>query len=254
MTNLVETQRLKTLLSSWLRRLSWGLPGNKCVYDEHLLQLPSLLDVVDRPELNGRQVSDHRLQELAMAPSDGSLEVWQDEETDHICLQAKGSRFMASGTSHDGVLAHIKRYEGDRYVLVYDEVHLAPSAPSGFGAVTFYRAAQAAQAIGLHHIQLFAAGGKSYKTDHCGWWGQPYIGYYSWPCFGFDAPLTEQTRDLLAGTSFDQSGTSLLDVMQWDRSWWKNNGAGCHMTFDLADRSRSWHTLKAYMRGKGYMT
>jgi hypothetical protein len=132
----------------------------------------------------------------------------------------------------------LKRDESGFY-LNYEHVLLAEDAPQGLGAVAFYRAARSAKAIGLSRIELDAAGGQGYKMGIEGGWWRSYNGYYSWPRFGFDAEITSETRERLKGTPFDPACTTLLQLMEWDADWWKANGAGGPMVFDLAAGRRS---------------
>jgi hypothetical protein len=222
-----------------LRELLWRMPRNRCTHDKEFLSLP-ILEIYDRPALNGRMISDHALQCVAMAPSDGCLEVWFDEDQKRFGLEAFKSKHIEVNGS---VRSFIKRAD-DGFILQYESVLLAEDAPAGLGAVAFFRAAQAAKMLGLLRIELDAVGGEGYKMALPGGWWRPYNGYYSWPCFGFDAPITAETQKRLKGTSFDQKSTRLLEIMAWDPAWWKENGAGGPMVFDLTPSSRSWHALR----------
>ena len=225
-----------------LRELLWRMPRNRCLHDREFLSLPTI-EIYDRPALNGRVISDHTLQCLAMAPSDGCLEVWLDEEHQRFGLEAFRSKHIEANES---VRSFIKRTDNG-FVLQYESVLLAENAPAGLGAVAFFRAAQAAKTLGLLRIELDAVGGEGYKMGLPGGWWRTYNGYYSWPRFGFDAPITEETRKRLVGTSFDPKSTRLLEIMAWDSGWWKQNGAGGPMVFDLTSSSQSWHTLHKYL-------
>ncbi|ALV05380.1 hypothetical protein DES44_3100 [Roseateles depolymerans] len=237
------TSKLHGFKSQMRRELAWRLPGNRCRYDCELMKLP-VMQVFARPVLNNRLVDDFQLQSIAMAPSDGALETWFDEDEQQFGLEVRRSRFIERNQS---VRSFIKRDE-EGFFLHYDSVLLAEDAPAGFGAVAFFRAAQAAKAMGLTRVVLDAVGGAGYKMGIEGGWWREYNGYYSWPRFGFDAEITPSTRERLKETSFDQTATRLLDLIEWSADWWKHHGAGGPMVFDLKPGSRSWHTLSTYLR------
>ena len=64
-------------------------------------------------------------------------------------------------------------------------------------------------------------------------------GWYTLPRFGFDAPLPPETLDKLP-ESFAASRT-LLDLTATieGRLWWRENGHGAELTFDLSENSRA---------------
>lgn len=140
------------------------------------------------------------------------------------------------------------RVDGSGDPFLYFELILFDAqAYPGFGAVAFYRAAQAAQRVGLTRIELLAAGGQGYKYS----WTRPFNGYHSWARFGFDAPLWPTTLQKCAQVPHLANCRTLLDIIAVDPGWWKANGDGCDMAFDLRQGSRSRHTLLTYLKERG---
>lgn len=223
----------------------WSAPGNGSTYDQEFSRLAEI-ECHTRPSFNGKEVSDRKLQMLGLAPSDAYVAVWLDEDRKDFGIFSEGSRFIRKGEYLQTYIGN----ENGKPFLEIEHVMLDNDAPAGFGAVALWRCAQAAQSLGFSHIELMAAGGASYKH------GSPtrsdYNGYYSWPRFGFDAELYPATKALLKGKPGLESCTTLLELIECDASWWKDNGSGCMMTFDLAEGSRSWHTLVTYLQAKGY--
>lgn len=75
-------------------------------------------------------------------------------------------------------------------------------------------------------------------------------GYYTWPRFGFDGPLSRLLRRRLP---FElRSACSVLDLMEDEhgRRWWREHGTTISVVFDLAPASRSWRTFREYLSRK----
>lgn len=221
------------------RNVAWRVPGNRSPHDLHFRKLP-VIEIYDHPTLGERVVDRYAMQALCMAPSDSLVEVWV-EDNRRVWMEARKSRFIQKGKS---LRVSVERFP-DGVVLDFESIMFTDDAPTGLGATAFFRAAQAARRLGVDRVELLAAGGATYKVD--GQWMEQYNGYYSWPRFGFDAPLTEETKKLLAGSPEREGCASLLDLMACDAQWWSDNGGGCRMTFDLSRGSRSWQTLNAYL-------
>lgn len=75
-----------------------------------------------------------------------------------------------------------------------------------------------------------------------------YNGYYTLPRLGFDGILsdTDQIRAKEAG--FIVTNVSELMDTPEGRKWWKENGSGLDLSFDLTDGSKSFETLNEYMK------
>ena len=81
--------------------------------------------------------------------------------------------------------------------------------------------------------------------------GSALRGYYAWPRYGFDAPLSKDITARLPEAL--ASARTLLDLMATPegRIWWRNHGRGLDVVFDLAPGSRSLQVLDEVLREKG---
>ena len=143
--------------------------------------------------------------------------------------------FDASGTIHN------------------EELFLKESAPRGTGTKMLAREVDTAARLGFTDIETF--GSRSDDKE------MPANGYYTWPRLGYDAKLADanwQTgREVFARTELAKhfpGATKVSDLMKTPqgRDWWKANGQGMHLTFDLSAGSLSRRTLDSYMAEHGY--
>jgi GNAT superfamily N-acetyltransferase len=72
-------------------------------------------------------------------------------------------------------------------------------------------------------------------------------GYYTWPRFGFDGPLSTAIRRQLPAEI--AAARSVLDLVesQNGRRWWRRYGVAILVRFDLAENSRSWRVFLQYL-------
>jgi len=111
----------------------------------------------------------------------------------------------------------------------------------GSGTEIFANQVEAAASLGIKKIKTHAAGPPSFN------------GYYTWPRFGYDQPLSDTggiDRDVRERVmrKFPNART-IQDVMKTKegRDWWRDNGSDLYnMTFDLSPDSKSMKVLKAY--------
>jgi GNAT superfamily N-acetyltransferase len=133
----------------------------------------------------------------------------------------------------------IKR-DGDKVTINNRSFHVADeSRGKGIGADVFGRQVHHAADLGVDHIHTLAEGTGGSN------------GAYTWPRFGYDAPLDRSyyhssLPPALAGA------TRISDLMKTPegRSWWKENGAGGEMKFDLKTGSLSRQAWDAYRAAK----
>ena len=106
----------------------------------------------------------------------------------------------------------------------------------GLGLRIFQRQAAAAAALGVARIELVAGRRRSEN------------GYYTWPRFGFDAPLPARLQPTLPLGLRDAE--TVLDLMGCEagRLWWREHGVPLGVAFDLASGSRCWAVLRGYVR------
>lgn len=201
------------------------------------------MSLLDRPEVNGHELDDWQIQTLAMCPTGGTVKV--RASSSEIVLIAEHPDLIEKNESN---IVFIRRDASGPYIYV-ELVLFASSSYKGFGATAFLRMAQTAQQLGFLRIDLLAAGGTGYKTAFG--WSRAYNGFHSWARFGFNAKLWPETVAKLQNFPHLQGCADLLDIIERDPDWWKTNGDGSKLTFDLQENSRSWHTLYTYLGKKG---
>lgn len=229
-----------------VREEQWREPGQGTIFDA---VFRGAADVRCRQPfaLRSGQPLDHwTIQTLAMAPTDSDVSARYLSNKKRFLIDVVHPDYIRSANR-----VAIEKDERGFY-LYYDLVDFLSADRRGLGACAFYRSAQMAQRLGLHAIRCEGAGGKNYKIAPGEWEDREWQGYFAWGLFGFDAPLHEQTLKALAGDERFATCKSLLDVLSVDPVWWKEHGAGGDLTFDLAQGSRSWQTLEAYLSAKGF--
>lgn len=228
-------------LSQWInRQVFWRLPGQKTAWDE-IFRGRADVDILrhERPQIDGKDLDDWVLQTIAMCPAGGRVVVERQQAV--ILLEVIHPKFIEQGKSN---YIEIRVDSAGSPYLYFDYILFDTKPYPGFGAVAFYRAAQAAQAAGFCRIELLAAGGDGYKS---GGWVRSFNGYHSWARYGFNADLWLQTKRMLEAHPVLSGCKDVLDVIELDPEWWRQNGDGCEMHFDLRRGSRSWHTLITYL-------
>ncbi|MEN6449325.1 MAG: hypothetical protein ABFC96_02445 [Thermoguttaceae bacterium] len=106
----------------------------------------------------------------------------------------------------------------------------------GLGLQMFYRQARNAARLGVTRIEAVA--GRRGDEN----------GYYSWPRYGFDAPLPPRFRRSLPDDWQHLRGLLHLMSSERGRQWWRQHGFTLPVAFDLALGSRSRKTLTCYLR------
>lgn len=183
--------------------------------------------------LFGRALEPWEYAGLAGAPDDALVEV---------------------GTLHGGIYLELcqplsNSYRGSHVaqrlsvgVVLFNEgfhIHRRSLQRRGFGLRVVYRQFHAAKSLGV--LRIVAMGGRSDEEN----------GYYTWPRFGFDGPLPAQIRQRLPlGLRRARTALDLIDC-EAGRRWWRQNGVPLHVSFDLADGSRSWAVFERYLRQAG---
>lgn len=129
-------------------------------------------------------------------------------------------------------------------VTVYHALFRADKAPKGTGARIFGRQVHQYVKLGISRIDVTAAGSPNDPS---------WNGYYTWPRFGYNAGLSSPIRARLLADGMEANDLHQLFVKYGSRGfeWWKANGAGGHMEFDLSDGSVSRSILDEYLRAKG---
>ena len=225
--------------------LPWSGPAPKTRLDKYFNR-PAKVKAVIRPELNGWQLDDKTLQILAACPAGGCVSV-KLMHGQVIRLAARHDKYI-DNENHDTNLVEIRR-EATGYVLYLDYIWFAQNVcPAGIGAVALLRMAQVAQSLNFVRMELLAAGGTGIKGVL---WAEPYWGFSTWPRFGFDAPVQQAIRPILETQPHLAGLRYVSEIIAKDLDWWKVNGDGWEMTFDLKPDSKSWQTLHRYLSEKG---
>lgn len=141
-----------------------------------------------------------------------------------------------------------ERYRGklvchnDHFALLRQE-----DKGSGLGTQILTQQVQVLSEKGFDRIETYAAGE---GTKYTGGKSSYYNGYYTWPRLGYDAPIPKMQRDKLPANL--ASAKRLSDLMRTEqgRAWWKENGKGLSMKFDLKAESKSRQVLEAYGQEK----
>lgn len=119
---------------------------------------------------------------------------------------------------------------------VYHSNMTIDESQKGFGIRAFAAQVQTYRKAGYKTINTFAA-----KSGF-------YNGYYTWARFGFDADLSPVLLTKAEAAGF-QGVTKVSELMATEkgRKWWKKNGKGTKMEFDLSDDSHGIAVLEAYI-------
>lgn len=80
--------------------------------------------------------------------------------------------------------------------------------------------------------------------------GKETNGYYTWPRLGFDADLPPQLKNMLPDHMSGAGRVSDLMKSPEGRDWWKQNGVGMSMSFDMKPGSYSRKVLDSYTKAK----
>jgi len=231
------------------RQEGWRRRGESTRFDDELRAEATVICPQDFAIRRGDRPLDHwALQTLGMAAAGAHVGVQYLSQRKALVIKVVDPRRIAGQN-----IIEIRRDHQGFFLWLENIAFIRGDGRHGFGACAFYRCAQMAQRIGLHSIRCLAAGGDDYKIAST-WVEGEWVGYFVWPLFGFDAQLHPETLARLAGRPALIGCTRLLDVVDADLDWWKEHGGGGPVAFDLAQGSRSWHTLCSYLLKKGHLS
>jgi SPP1 gp7 family putative phage head morphogenesis protein len=174
--------------------------------------------------LPGVQAED--IAALACAPKGGTVK-----------LTKAASGFMLEHDTTERTTERLLQIGGGKK-SIYNSIFEMHRTGTGAGAQAFYDQVQAASRLGFSHIDVYAAGSSISK----------YNGYYTWPRLGYDGPLSSRLADQAKAEIGQEVKTvqELLDL-PGGPAWWKANGHGLELKFDLTPGSLSMRKLDAYM-------
>lgn len=159
-----------------------------------------------------------------------------------IKFAVEGRRLVVYA-KHPDVTHQVRHiYRKGRRLVLYNELFMkAPMARPGVGADMLARQVEFAPGLGFKGITTEAAGSIDSDT---------FNGYYTWPRFGYDAPIPSYLRSDLPANL--RSARTILDLFETDagREWWRQHGETVIMNFDLSPNSRSRQVLERYRAEK----
>jgi hypothetical protein len=231
--------------------LSHTLPYEATFFDDRLaierndLDIPALLGV-------GCHVSDALLVSLCGAPAGSDVQAY---------LDSTGKLTFA--VTHPTLIRSENRVSvfqtADTRVLELRAIDLADSAVAGLGAAMLWRIVRACDTLGIARISALAMGGRKSPPEPDG----PRLhGYYTWPRFGFDAPIPDAHTDEAALFQYFQGypvgladgslrSLRMLYATRFGRDFWRIAGSHRWVTFDVAPHGASVLTLPDYLIEKG---
>jgi len=196
--------------------------------------------------LGGKPLTEKTLQILAGCPAGGTVRVSERRGT--IVLKSQHDKWIENENDDTNIVWLERRRIG--YVLYLDYIWFSEKCAKAFGAVAFLRMAQLAQQLGFVQVVLLAAGGTGIKGAR---WSQPFWGYETWPRLGFDTHLHPAILGLIQQVPHLSGMTKVSQIIAADLPWWKTNGDGAEMSFDLTPNSTSWETLHNFISGRGIL-
>lgn len=129
-----------------------------------------------------------------------------------------------------------------RYLMNNQFSLLDSKQRKGYGIHSVAMELYTAQACGVTSVACEAAGGPG---------NAQYVGYYTWPLFGFDARLTDADIAKLPADMAHCRTLNQLMLCPGGAEHWRRNGHSQYVIFDLAPGSGCWDILNAYMERAG---
>lgn len=192
------------------------------------------------------QIDDETIAHLCGAPSGASVSM--NLTRYGLTFEVRDPTYLESFNT-----VSVRRNANSIY-LYLDFIHLRSNAPRGMGGAMLWRMARACAALGLREIQCLATGGIRFAALPS---GDRIMGYYAWPRYGFDGPVSvcDADDELAANFPFFPEGlasgalTQLLDLFDANggRQFWLVAGDERDLSFEVAPSSRSVITLHRYL-------
>jgi hypothetical protein len=149
------------------------------------------------------------------------------------------------------------RRDGEK-VKIHNEVFRLNEEDQGtsFGLSCFARQVEQAKLHGVSLIDTnaYRVKGETY-IDKKGQVREKWAGYYVWPSYGYDGPLSAQTKKALRNAEIParlKAAKKISQLMADDqgKAWWKEEGMPIDVMFDLKSESYSLKTLDRYLQKK----
>lgn len=203
-------------------------------------------------EVNGVILTPGAIQRLAGCPAGGHVFVSFSDTEDRICFHSKHPTLIDNRYKQNAVEL---RRDAQGYYLYADYIWYAAAAPNGpapkgLGAVALLFMAYQAHLLNLPRIDLLAAGGSGVKGAG---WTEQFWGYEVWPRLGFECELQPAILELISTIPHLAGCTRISQLVEIDLAWWKAQGDGWDMSFDLTSGSKSWDTLYRFCLSRGLL-
>lgn len=184
-----------------------------------------------------------------------------------ITITAEGNTISVKVSGND--IVSMERYlyfeNGRPSYISNSYFKLAGSAADAMGLKAFASQVAAARDAGFRQISVNAAGSHANVDSDGRFIDGDLVGYWVWPRFGYDAGFPHASFNRMPPAIKEAilrikpgapAGLTFLDVFSSGpeaREWWKHNGTGRGMTFELGPESRSLKYLTEYVREKAQM-
>jgi hypothetical protein len=189
-----------------------------------------------------RELTDEEFVKLSGVPDGGRITISSSARANQITIRANHPLYADESE-------RVIQKDGDGKLFIKNELLVLDKAKTeiykGLGTRIFATEVLQATKLGVDYIKVFAAG--SARNPR-------FNGYYTWARLGYNAELSNAERDSLKATLNPElrKAKTLLDLMKTEegQNWWKENGEGGLMRFDLKTNSRSRKQLRNYLNEK----
>lgn len=210
-----------------LTKQHWGGPSNVT------LRNPDLLKQFSEDNF-GRAFSGQDWADLVAAPT-GS---------DVVVVPSLFNRNQVEiKTTHPDLIKRMDRTlsrDANGLLKVHNDYFIGKAgAFKGFGVRAFGLQVNAMAKAGVRYMDTYAAGHYGHPT---------FNGYYTWPRFGYNAPLSRSYITLLPANLRSARNLHELFSLPGGPEWWKEHGQSIDVEFDLSEGSAHRKALELYMK------
>jgi phage portal protein BeeE len=191
-------------------------------------------------EIFGREMDEIVVARMCGVPSGSKVKITATEEGVHVQAVNDAMGIVSMKRLIEGTPGDIR--------ITNDEFILRDDAPKGLGTQIF--GSQIAQAAknGVSRLECSGGGEKGHWMN----------GYYTWPRLGYDGQVYQHNIRANAGAKVKDAPVkqpppvkvSRLMKSETGRDWWKENGAGISLKFDLTPGSTSRKVFARYVKEK----
>lgn len=211
--------------------------------------------------LFGRQLSRDELGGLVGAPEGSFVNAVPGSDGQSLNFIMHGPGWVPGDLTSQGQYEAWRTLardaNGDLMMNNYSFIVRGDMRGQGLGASILGDEVDTLSQLDVKYIETDAAGSAAEVASGV---PDPRNGYYTWARLGYDASLPQDARDAIGAAiargqapaswgSFDN--LSELMTAPGGSEWWKANGIGMQMHFDLSEGSYSRDTLADYLRTRG---